>query len=161
MRQHETAGDNMRQHETTWDNMRQHETTWDNMRHMRHMNLLAVWKIPALKLSHNFTHSIYTVHFSTEMFAFSLFDLHIFIFLKLNPSNSNWYGFWEIIKSEHHLLVALFKDIPYLILDGVDFGTFSKCKTIENTNLHKCQILSFNSNCFVGLEVRSLVIFQM
>ena len=55
-------------------------------------------------------------------------------------------------------LVTLSSEHP---VDGVNFDNFFKCKTIGKIHLLRCQILAFNPNCFVGLEVQSLVTLQM
>ena len=44
-----------------------------------------------------------------------------------------------------------------LSLDGFNSGNYTKCKTIDPTQLLKFQILMFTSNSFVGLEFRTLV----
>ena len=42
-------------------------------------------------------------------------------------------------------------------IDGVGSDIFIKCKTTTKTSLFKHKIITFISDCFVGLEVRTLV----
>ena len=83
---------------------------------------------------------------------------------KLGPSHSNLAVVLHLGKSSKLApSVGSFskKIFHNVMLDGIDSVNFPKCKTIAKIHLLKYQILTFGSDCFVGLEVRTLVTLLM